>query len=30
MSKNEGMTTIFLNFDFILNCENQRQGFMFA
>ena len=29
-SKNEGMTVIFLNFDFILNRENQRHAFIFA
>ena len=30
LSKNEGMTAIFPNFDFILNRENQRAGFIFA
>ena len=29
-SKNEGMTAIFPNFDFILNRENQRHTFIFA
>ena len=29
-SKNEGMTGIFPNFDFILNQENQCHGFIFA
>ena len=29
-TKNEGVTAIFLNFDFILNRENQRHGFIFA
>ncbi len=30
LSKNEGMTEIFPNFDFILNQENQHHGFIFA
>ena len=30
LSKNEGMTAIFLNFDFILNRENQRHAFICA
>ena len=29
-SKNKGVTAIFLNFDFILNQENQRHAFIFA
>ena len=28
--KNEGVTAIFPNFDFILNRENKRQAFIFA
>ena len=28
--KNEGVTAIFPNFDFILNRENQRHAFIFA
>ena len=28
--KNEGVTAIFPNLDFILNRENQRHGFIFA
>ena len=28
--KNEGVTAIFLNFDFIFNWENQRHTFIFA
>ena len=28
--KNEGVTVIFPNFDFILNRENQCHGFIFA
>ena len=28
--KNEGVTAIFPNFDFILNQENQRHAFIFA
>ena len=28
--KNEGVTAIFPNFDFILNRENQHHGFIFA
>ena len=30
LTKNEGVTAIFPNFDFILNRENQRHGFIFA
>ena len=30
LSKNEGVTVIFTNFDFILNRENQHHGFIFA
>ena len=30
LSKNEGVTVIFLNFDFILCQENQRHAFIFA
>ena len=30
LSKNEGVTAIFPNFDFILNQENQCHGFIFA
>ena len=30
LSKNEGMTAIFQNFDFILNRENQCHGFIFT
>ena len=30
LSKNEGVTAIFPNFDFILNQENQSHGFSFA
>ena len=30
LSKNEGMTAIFPNFDFILNRENQCHGFIYA
>ena len=30
LTKNEGVTGIFLNFDFIFNQENQRQAFIFA
>ena len=29
-SKNEGVTAIFPNFDFIFNWENQCHGFIFA
>ena len=29
-TKNEGVTAIFPNFDFILNRENQRHAFIFA
>ena len=29
-NKNEGVTAIFPNFDFILNRENQRHAFIFA
>ena len=29
-TKNEGVTVIFPNFDFILNRENQRHAFIFA
>ena len=29
LTKNEGLTGIFPNFDFILNRENQRQAFIF-
>ena len=29
-TKNEGVTAIFPNFDFILDRENQRHGFIFA
>ena len=29
-SKNEGVTAIFLNLDFIFNQENQCHGFIFA
>ena len=29
-SKNEGVTAIFPNFDFIWNRENQRHAFIFA
>ena len=29
-TKNEGVTAIFLNFDFILNQKNQRHAFIFA
>jgi len=29
-SKNEGLTAIFPNLDFILNWENQCHGFIFA
>ena len=29
-TKNEGVTVIFPNFDFILNWENQRHAFIFA
>ena len=29
-TKNEGVTAIFPNFDFILNWENQRHAFIFA
>ena len=29
-SKNDGVTAIFLNFDFILNLKNQRHGIIFA
>ena len=29
-TKNEGMTAIFPNFDFIFNQENQRHAFIFA
>ena len=28
--KSEGVTVIFPNFDYILNRENQRHGFIFA
>ena len=30
LTKNEGVTAIFPNFDFILNRENQRHTFIFA
>ena len=30
LTKNEGLTAIFPNFDFILNRENQRHAFIFA
>ena len=30
LTKNEGVTAIFPNFDFILNRENQRHAFIFA
>ena len=30
LTKNEGVTAIFPNFDFILNRENQRNAFIFA
>ena len=30
LSKNEGVTAIFPNFDFILNRENQRHTFFFS
>ena len=30
LSKNEAVTAIFPNFDFIFNQENQRHGFIFA
>ena len=30
LSKNKGVTEIFLNFDLILNRENQRHALMFA
>ena len=29
-TKNEGMMAIFLNFDFVLNWENQRHTFIFV
>ena len=30
LTKNEGLTVIFANFDFILNLENQLHAFIFA
>ena len=30
LTKNEGVTAIFLNFDLIFNRENQRHAFIFA
>ena len=30
LTKNEGVTVIFSNFDFILNWENQRHALIFA
>ena len=30
LTKNEGVTEIFLNFDLILNRKNQRHAFIFA
>ena len=30
LTKNEGMTAILLNFDFIWNLENQRHALIFA
>ena len=30
LTKNEGVTAIFPNFDFIFNRENQRHAFIFA